>query len=125
MPALGADDPADLRAQACAESGLSRELVQPWRVEPHPHGGGSSGYSVWNREEQLVRDVARRATPAVGADPVAPAPLTAPSTPTLRLSAQVGTVGAMLYSNSVSALTSIVVAFAKWGDLLIVDKGMN
>ena len=31
----------------------------------------------------------------------------------------------MLYSNGVSALTLIVVAFAKWGDLLIVDKGVN
>ena len=125
MPVLGAVDPANLRAQARAELGLLHELAQPQHVEPHPRGGGSSGYSVWNREEQLVHNVARRATPAVGADPVAPAPLTAPSTPTLRLSAQVGTEGAMLYSNSVSALTSIVVAFAKWGDLLIVDKGIN
>ena len=55
MPALGAVDPADLRVQACAELGLLRKLAQPWRVEPHPRGGGSSGYPVWSREEQLVR----------------------------------------------------------------------
>jgi hypothetical protein len=44
MPALGAVDPADLRAQARAELGLSRELAQPRRVKPHPREGGSSGY---------------------------------------------------------------------------------
>ena len=44
MPALGAVDPADLRAQARAELGLSRELAQPRRVKPHPSEGGSSGY---------------------------------------------------------------------------------
>jgi hypothetical protein len=44
MPALGAVDPADLRAQARAELGLSRELAQPRRVKPHPRKGGSSGY---------------------------------------------------------------------------------
>jgi hypothetical protein len=54
MHALGTVDPANLRAQARAELGLSRELAQPRRVEPHPHRGGSSGYPVWNREEQLV-----------------------------------------------------------------------
>jgi hypothetical protein len=93
MPALGAVDPANLRVQAPAELGLSPELAQPRRVEPHPRGGGSSDYPVWNREEQLVRDVARRATPAVGADRVAPAASTAPSTPASRLSVQVGTEG--------------------------------
>ena len=45
MPALGAVDPADLRAQARAELGLSRE----WRSlgpakEAPPREGGSSGY---------------------------------------------------------------------------------
>ena len=44
MPALGAVDPADLRAQAHAELGLSRKLAQPRHVEPHPRRGGSSGY---------------------------------------------------------------------------------
>ena len=78
MPAVGAVNP-NLRVQACAELGLSCKLAQPWRVEPHPRGGGSSGYPVWNREEQLVRDVARCATPTVGADRAAPAASTAPS----------------------------------------------
>ena len=55
MPALGAVDPADLRAQARAELGLSRELAQPRRVKPHPCEGGSSGYPVWSREEQLEK----------------------------------------------------------------------
>ena len=31
----------------------------------------------------------------------------------------------MLYYNGVSALTLIVAAFAKWGDLLLVDEGVN
>ena len=72
-----------------------------------------------------MRDDAKRATPAVGADRAAPVALTAPSTPTLRLSAQVGTEGAMLYSDGVSALMSIVAAFTKRGNLLIVNKGVN
>ena len=55
MPALGAVDPADLRAQARAELGLSHELAQPRRVKPHPREGGSSGYPVWSREEQLEK----------------------------------------------------------------------
>ncbi len=55
MPALGATDPADLEARACAELGFSRQLKQPWQVAPHPSLGGSSGYSVWHREEQLER----------------------------------------------------------------------
>ena len=55
MPALGAVDPADLRAQARAELGLSRELAQSRRVAPHPHGGCSSGYPVWSRDEQLEK----------------------------------------------------------------------
>ena len=50
MPALGAVDPADLRAQARAELGLLRELAQP-----RPREGGSSGYPVWSREEQLEK----------------------------------------------------------------------
>ena len=36
-----------------------------------------------------------------------------------------GMEGAMLYSDGVSALTSILAAFAKWGNLLIVDEGVN
>ena len=49
MPALGAVDPADLRAQARAELGFTR------RGCAHPREGGSSGYPVWSREEQLEK----------------------------------------------------------------------
>ncbi len=52
---MSAVDPADVRAQACAELGLLRELAQPRRVEPYPRQGGSSGYPVWSREEQLEK----------------------------------------------------------------------
>jgi hypothetical protein len=55
MPALRATDPADLEAWACAELGFSRQLKQPRQVAPHPSLGGSSGYPVWHREEQLER----------------------------------------------------------------------
>ena len=72
-----------------------------------------------------MRDVARCATPAVGADRAAPAGSTSPSTPTLRLSVQVRMEGAMLYSIGVSALTSILAVFAKQGAHLIVDEGVN
>ena len=50
---MSAVDPTDVRAQACAELGLSRKLAQPRHVEPHPRQGGSCGYPVWSREEQL------------------------------------------------------------------------
>ncbi len=52
---MSAVDPADVRTQARAELGLSRELAQPRRVKPHPRQGGSSGYPVWSREEQLEK----------------------------------------------------------------------
>ena len=52
---MRAVDPTDVRAQACAELGLLGELAQPRRVEPHPRRGGSSGYLVWSREEQLEK----------------------------------------------------------------------
>jgi hypothetical protein len=55
MPGLGATDPANLEAQACAELGFSRQLEQPRRVVPPPRLGGSSGYPVWYREQQLQR----------------------------------------------------------------------
>jgi hypothetical protein len=48
-------DPADLEARPRAELGFSRQLEQPRRVAPHPSLGGSSGYPVWHREEQLER----------------------------------------------------------------------
>jgi hypothetical protein len=52
---MSAVDPADLRAKARAELGLSRELAQPRRVDLHPRQGGSSGYPVWSQEEQLEK----------------------------------------------------------------------
>ena len=57
-------DPANVRAQACAELGLSRELVQLRRVKPHPRQGGSSDYPIWSREEQLKKWNAREETVA-------------------------------------------------------------
>jgi hypothetical protein len=48
-------DPADGRVQARAELGLLSKLAQPRRVEPHPRRGGSSGYPVLSREEQLKK----------------------------------------------------------------------
>ncbi len=36
-----------------------------------------------------------------------------------------GTEGSMLYSDDMSALTPNVAAFAKRGNLLIVDEGVN
>ena len=62
MPALGAVDPANLRAQARAELGLSRELAQPRRVKPYPYRGGSSSYPIWAYEEQLEKWYAGEAT---------------------------------------------------------------
>jgi hypothetical protein len=55
MPALGATDLADLEARARAELGFSRQLKQPRQIAPHPSLGGSSGYAVWHRDEQLER----------------------------------------------------------------------
>ena len=50
MPALGAVDFADLRAQAHTELGLSPELAQPQHVKPR-----FSSYPVLSREEQLEK----------------------------------------------------------------------
>jgi hypothetical protein len=55
MPALGAMDPTDLEARACAELVFSWQLEQPRQVAPHPSLSGSSGYPIWHREEQLER----------------------------------------------------------------------
>jgi hypothetical protein len=67
MPGIGATDPADLEAQARAELGFSLWLEQPRRISPYPGIGGSGGYAVWYREQQLQRfnageamDVSRR-----------------------------------------------------------------
>ena len=62
MPGLGATDPADLEAQARAELGFSQWLEQPpRRILPYPGFGGSGGYPVWYREQQLQRFNAREA----------------------------------------------------------------
>jgi hypothetical protein len=61
MPGLGATDPTDLEAQACAELGFSRRLEQPRRILPYTGDGGSGGYAVWYREQQLQRFNAREA----------------------------------------------------------------
>ena len=61
MPGLGATDPADLEAQARAELGFSRWLEQPRRISLYPGIGGSGGYAVWYREQQLQRFVAGEA----------------------------------------------------------------
>jgi hypothetical protein len=53
MPGLGATDPADLEAQARAELGFSRRLEQHRRIMPYPGFGGTGGYPVWYREQQL------------------------------------------------------------------------
>jgi hypothetical protein len=55
MPGLGAKDPADLKAQACAELEFSRRLKQPWRISPYPGLGGGGGYDVWYCKQQLQR----------------------------------------------------------------------
>jgi hypothetical protein len=53
MPGLGATDPAKLEAKARSDLGLSRVLQVDRRVDPSV--GGSRGYPVWNRIEQLAR----------------------------------------------------------------------
>lgn len=50
-------DPATERAQKRREQGLSRELQQDRTKEPkHPSLGGSNGYPVWFRREELQRE---------------------------------------------------------------------
>jgi hypothetical protein len=55
MPGLGDTDPANLSAQARAELGLRRQLEQHRCVPPPPSNGGSAGYPVWYRREQLQK----------------------------------------------------------------------
>ena len=53
--AIGAmsNDPADVRANAQAEMGLSRELEQARARESDPSRGGSRGYDIHDREWML------------------------------------------------------------------------
>ena len=53
MPGVGATDPADLEARARAQLGLSRQLQVERRVPSHPGRGGSPGYPVFFRLQQL------------------------------------------------------------------------
>jgi hypothetical protein len=55
MPGIGATNPANLEAQACAELGFSRWLKQPQRILPYSGLGGGGGYDVWYRKQQLQR----------------------------------------------------------------------
>jgi hypothetical protein len=55
MPGLGATDPANLSAQARAELGLTHQLEQHRHVSPPPSNGGSAGYPLWYRREQLQK----------------------------------------------------------------------
>ncbi len=55
MPGIGAMDPANLDAQACAELGFSRRLKQPRRISPYPGLGEGGGYDVWYHKQQLQR----------------------------------------------------------------------
>ncbi len=48
-------DPTNLEAQARAELGFSWRLKQPRHILPYPGLGGSGGYPVWYREQQLQR----------------------------------------------------------------------
>jgi hypothetical protein len=59
MPAIGATDPADLVVKACADSGLLRQLEQHRQISLYPGLGGSSGYALWYRQQQLERFNAR------------------------------------------------------------------
>ncbi len=53
MPGFGATDPANFKAQACAELGFSRRLEQPWRISLYPGFCGGGGYNVWYHKQQL------------------------------------------------------------------------
>ena len=49
-------DPADLIARAQSEAGLPRELQQPRQLHaPHPSHGGTQGYDVWYRLDQIQK----------------------------------------------------------------------
>ncbi len=48
--------PADLLAQAQSEAGLPCELQQPRQlIAPHSSHGGTQGYDVWYRLDQITK----------------------------------------------------------------------
>ena len=55
MNRRNAIDPADVDAKARAELGFSRQLQQDRLLLPHPRWGGTRGYAVWFRIEELER----------------------------------------------------------------------
>jgi hypothetical protein len=55
MLGLGATDPANLLALACAELGLMHQLEQHHRVSPPLSNGCFAGYPVWYHREQLQK----------------------------------------------------------------------
>ena len=62
MPGIGATESEDLVAQARMEMGLSCQLQQTRCELPHLQEGGSSGYPIWFREEQLAKWYSGEAT---------------------------------------------------------------
>jgi hypothetical protein len=55
MPTIGAMDPAYLVAKECVDSGFLRQLEQPCQILLYPGLGGSGGYALWYRQQQLER----------------------------------------------------------------------
>ena len=54
--------PEDTEAILCRNLGFSRILERPRTVPPHPRQGGSHGYPVCMREEQLALAAAEQPT---------------------------------------------------------------
>jgi hypothetical protein len=52
------NNPEDERAHARSEMGLTRELEQERSQLPHPAKGGTRGYPVWYRMEELAKHAA-------------------------------------------------------------------
>lgn len=61
------NDPADTRARARRNVGAPRELGQTRARLPHPSRGGSRGYPVWFRQQQLALHAQGLPTTASGA----------------------------------------------------------
>ena len=49
------NDPADERARLRRNYQLTREVEQDRQLLPHPSVGGSRGYPVWFREQEIQR----------------------------------------------------------------------